>query len=305
MGTSYRVVVVPGEISTAGLDAEIAALLAALDGAMSTYKPDSELNRLNRHLVGQPFMVSPDLLAVLLLSAQAFRLTQGAFDPTVGPLVDLWGFGPVDTADQVPDAAAIAALRDQIGFQHLAIDARAASVVKQAALRLDLSGVVPGYAADRVAELLAARGLRNYLIDLGGELRLSGTNPRGRPWRVGVERPRLARGEVGRTLAATDCGVATSGDYRNYFERDGVHYSHIIDPRRGRPVANGVASVTVIAATAGLADALSTGLLVLGKDASLKLAADKNLAVYLLVREAGRFGEYHSPAFEKYLPPAR
>ncbi len=300
MGTSYRVVV-PGRRATAGLDAEIAALLAALDGAMSTYQTDSELNRLNRHPVGQPFAVSPDLLAVLMVAAQAFELTQGAFDPTVGPLVDLWGFGPVDTADQVPDAAAIAALRNQIGFQHLAIDARAASVVKQVALRLDLSGVVPGYAADRVAELLATRGLNNYLIDMGGELRLAGRSGAGRPWRIGVESPRRAPGGVAQTLALSDRGVATAGDYRNYFERDGEHYSHVISPFSGRPIANGVVSVTVVGATAALADALSTGLMVLGRDASLKLAADHDLAVYLLVGAGGHLVAYHSAAFAQYL----
>lgn len=304
MGTTYRVVVVPGQLSTAGLDAEIAALLAALDGAMSTYKPDSELNRLNRQMVGQPFVVSPDLLAVLLLSAEAFEITQGAFDPTVGPLVDLWGFGPLDTADQMPDAAAIRALRSQMGFQRLVIDARTSSVVKRAALRLDLSGVVPGYAADRVAQLLEARGLRNYLVDMGGELRLAGRNGAGRAWRIGVELPQLAPGGVERALVLSDRGVATSGDYRNYFERNGKRYSHIISPLSGRPIANGVVSVTVIAATAGLADALSTGLMVLGRDPALELAAREGIAVYLMVRDDDRLAEFSSPAFAPYLDTA-
>lgn len=302
MGTTYQVKVVPGSTPfPSDAAARIAALLQSLDAAMSTYKSDSELNRLNRQPVGEPFAVSPDLLRVLVLSKLAFQITGGAFDPTLGPLVDLWGFGPVDTGDRVPDEGELKAALENIGFGYLAIDEKAASVIKTRPIRIDLSGIVPGYAADRVSELLDDVGLTNYLVDLGGELRGSGRNGKGEPWRVGIEVPAVERGGVERVLALADVGVATSGDYRNYFERDGVHYSHIIDPTNGRPVSNGVASTTVIAPTGAEADALSTGFMVLGKDASLKIADERGIALLLLVKEGGRFVEYGSAAFAPYL----
>jgi thiamine biosynthesis lipoprotein len=282
--------VVPGPAGCPpDLDHRIATRLQSLDASMSTYKPDSELNRLNRQPVGEPFAVSPDLLRVLMLSKQAFQITQGAFDPTVGPLVDLWGFGPVDTGDRVPSESELKEALESIGLDYLAIDESASSVLKTRYIEVDLSGIVPGYAADQVSELLDSLGLKNYLVDLGGELRGSGQNGKGKVWQIGIEVPSVERTGVERVLALRDVGVATSGDYRNYFERDGVHYSHIIDPASGRPVSNGVASATVITPTAAEADALSTGFMVLGKDAGLKIADERGIALLLLVKEGAGF----------------
>lgn len=302
MGTTYQVKVVPGPAGCPpDLDHRIATLLQSLDAAMSTYKPDSELNRLNRQPVGEPFAVSADLLRLLMLSKQAFQLTRGAFDPTLGPLVDLWGFGPVDTGDRVPSEGELKEALESIGLDYLAIDEGASSVLKRRYIEVDLSGIVPGYAADRVSELLDSLGLKNYLVDLGGELRASGQNGKGKVWQIGIEVPSVDRSEVERVLALRDVGVATSGDYRNFFERDGVHYSHIIDPASGRPVSNGVASATVITPTAAEADALSTGFMVLGKDSGLKIADERGIALLLLVKEGAGFVEYSSAAFAPYL----
>jgi len=302
MGTTYQVKVVPGPAGCPpDLDHRIATLLQSLDASMSTYKPDSELNRLNRQPVGEPFAASADLLQVLMLSKQAFQVTHGAFDPTLGPLVDLWGFGPVDTGDRVPSESELKEALESIGLDHLAIDESAGRVLKRKYIDLDLSGIVPGYAADRVSDLLDSLGLKNYLVDLGGELRGSGQNGKGTVWEIGIEVPSVEHTGVERVLALRDVSVATSGDYRNFFERDGMHYSHIIDPASGHPVSNGVASATVITPTAAEADALSTGFMVLGKDASLKIADERGIALLLLVKEGDAFVEYSSAAFAPYL----
>ncbi|MEH6638085.1 MAG: FAD:protein FMN transferase [Porticoccaceae bacterium] len=283
------------------LQDQIDAVISQLDRSMSTYKPDSELNQLNRHPVGQPFAVSPELLEVLLLARQIHTVTDGAFDPTVGPLVDLWGFGPNITDDRVPTEAEITALSARVGFDSIDIDRAGAAVSKTADVALDLSAIAKGYVVDRLAELLLELGVDNFMVEVGGELRLSGSNASGKPWKIAVEVPALAQGNIQRVLSLTDTGLATSGDYRNYFEREGVRYSHTIDPRNGYPITHNLASVTVLASTAAEADAFATGFMVLGEAETLRIAEAQGLPVFLLVKDADGFKEYYTSNFKPYL----
>lgn len=310
LGTTYHITLLAPEGEVAPeqeqaffqeiLQEQIEALINRLDRSMSTYKPNSELNQLNRHPLDEAFPVSEDLLAVLVLAKHIYSLTEGAFDPSVGPLVDLWGFGPQQTGDRVPSASEIAALVEAVSFEHLRID-EAGQVTKTAEVELDLSAIAKGYVVDKIAELLADRGVKHFLVEVGGELRLSGSNPNAQRWKIAVEVPALEQGNIQRVLSLTDIGLATSGDYRNYFERDGIRYSHNIDPRNGYPVTHKLASITVLAPTAAEADALATGFMVLGKAKTLSIAERDGLAVFLLVKDAAGFKEYYTSHFEVYL----
>ena len=306
LGTTYHIkLLLPAEqeqpFPKDTLQDQIDTVIDQLDRSMSTYKPDSELNQLNRHPVGQPFAVSPELLEVLLLARQIYTVSDGAFDPTVGPLVDLWGFGPNITDDRVPTEAEITALSARVGFDAIDIDRAGAAVSKTADVALDLSAIAKGYVVDRLAELLLELGVDNFMVEVGGELRLSGSNASGQRWKIAVEVPALVQGNIQRVLLLTDTGLATSGDYRNYFERDGVRYSHTIDPRNGYPITHNLASVTVLASTAAEADAFATGFMVLGKAETLRIAEAQGLPVFLLVKDADGFKEYYTSNFKPYL----
>ena len=312
LGTSYHIkLLLPAgseqAFSQDTLGDDIQALIDHLDRSMSTYKPDSELNQFNRHPIGEPFAVSAELLEVLLLAKQIHGLTGGAFDPTIAPLVDLWGFGPRDTGDRVPSDAEISALREVVNFDALVIQVQdntsdaENTFTKTSEVTLDLSAIAKGYIVDRIASFLLDLGVENFLVELGGELRLEGHNARDEFWKIAVEVPVLEQGQIQRVLSLTKVGLATSGDYRNYFERDGERYSHTIDPRKGYPITHKLASVTVLAPTAAEADAFATGFMVMGKDEALSLAETLDLPVLLLVKDAAGFKEYYTKAFQPYL----
>lgn len=302
MGTTYQVKLVPGEQSVSDdLGQKIQSRLDNLNNTFTTYQQDSELMLLNRAPVGQTYAVSQDMLHVLNIAKEVHQLTSGAFDPTVGALVNLWGFGPQNTGNQIPAEADIAAELTLVDFNKLQITPDGASIIRSSDIALDMSAVAKGYAVDAVAELLEQEGFNNYLVEVGGELRLKGVKVNKDPWRIAIEAPSLERGLVQKVLIPGDATVATSGDYRNYFEKDGKRYSHTIDPRTGYPLDHQLASVTIIAETAAFADALATGFMVLGADASLKIAEENKLAVYLLVKEGEAFKSYYSSAFAPFL----
>lgn len=302
MGTTYQVKIVPDNVAVPeDMAVQIQQTLDRMDNIFTTYRADSELMQLNQSAVKSSFSVSADMLKVLQVSTQIYRLTDGAFDPTVGPLVNLWGFGPDPSLDSVPPKDKIKTLLAKVGLGKLEIDTLDSSARRTADIQLDLSAVAKGFAVDVVAELLDSLGLDNYLVEVGGELRLRGVKANHQPWRIAVESPSLERREAQQALTPGDVGVATSGDYRNYFEKDGRHYSHTIDPRTGYPVVHRLASVTVIAENTAYADALATGLMVMGHEAALDLAEKNNLAIYLLVKESDGFKAYSSRAFARYL----
>ncbi len=305
MGTTYRLTVLLNESqmtrSVEKLRGEVDAELALINRQMSTYIGSSELMVLNAKPVGEWIQVSDDLFNILVLSARINDLTGGAFDITIGPLVELWGFGATQQEDRVPNAEVITRQKLLTGFKHLEFDVSRNAVYKKQDIQLDLSAIAKGHGADRVASVLDANQINDYLVEIGGEIRLKGNSPRGTPWRIGIETPTLMQGNTQRAISVIDKGVATSGDYRNFFELDGKRYSHTIDPRTGWPVDHQLASVTVIASSTAEADALATGFTVLGAEKAKVVADEHGVAAFFVQRDGDTFVESHSAEFEQYL----
>ena len=288
MGTTFNVKVATDDLSEANRVRLTQLVREALDGVdehMSTYRPESEIERFNRG-DSQPFAASRDLLEVVAEAQRVARLTGGAFDITVGPLVDIWGFGALGAAE-TPDEEALRELMAVTGFEQLEVDVEGGTLRKaRAECRIDLSAIAKGFAADQVSELLAGQGLPHHMVEVGGEVRARGFNGSGQVWRIGIERPTAQGRSVQLAVPLADLSLATSGDYRNFIERDGVRISHTIDPRTGRPVSHNLASVSVIHASCMTADGLATALSVLGLDEGFELADRQDIAAYFLVRVA-------------------
>ena len=302
MGTSFSVTVagqpLSGEV-TSQLRAAIDSQLANLDAMMSTYESRSEVSRFNASTSTDWFQVSHDTAMVFQWAREISEATRGAFDVTVGSLVDAWGFGPAGPPQTLPSDSDVARLLTAVGFRQIEVDEAIPAIRKTSAdVRVDLSAVAKGYAVDRVADFLAAEGHRSYLIEIGGEVRTKGHRTAGQPWRVGIERPTDGPASLHGVIELTDAALATSGDYRNYIEVDGVRRSHTIDPRIGRPVTHTLASVSVIDTLCVRADALATALEVLGPDEAYELATEQGWAALLIVRDnAGGYRERLTPAF--------
>lgn len=242
------------------------------------------------------------MLEALLLAQEIHGKSRNTFDVSIGPLVSLWGFGP-GPATGMPDAAAISAAQAQLGLGKLQVDAAAATVMFTGPLTLDLSSIAEGYAADAVAMVLMDRSLNAFIVDVGGELRVQGTHPDGAPWTLAIERPQDGAREVYAGIASHGeaLAVSTSGDYRNVREVEGQRFSHILDPRSGRPVTHALASVTVIGETAAVADAWSTALMVLGPEEGRSVADSEGLAAYFIMRAPTGFEHAYTAAFARYL----
>jgi thiamine biosynthesis lipoprotein len=304
MGTTYSVKVtdLPHRVDREALHAEIRRILAMVNARMSTYQAESELSRFNASASTEWFTMSTATLEVLDEALRVSRLGGGAFDVTIGPLVNLWGFGPPARSALPPADGHIRDALEKVGFRHMAIRKSPPAVRKnRPGMYIDLSAIAKGYGLDKVAEHLEQRNIDHYLVEIGGELRGRGHNPRGEPWKVAIEKPVAGPRSIYRVVQLRDGALATSGDYRNYFEKDGRRYAHIIDPRTGQPIAHNLASVTLIGQSAMSADALATALMVLGPEAGLRLATRENLAAFFVVRNGERFVEISTPAFERHV----
>jgi len=288
MGTTWMVKVIASSgQDTSGVQKAASEALAAVDATMSTYRPDSELMRLNQHPVGEAMAIGPGLRTVLGAAAEVSRRSGGAFDVTVGPLVDAWGCGPKGPGE-APTAVELERLRRGIGWQKLVLS-EAGATRKAAGLRADLSAIAKGFGVDEAARAVEALGFERYMVEVGGEVRVKGLNLNGRPWQLGVERPDTATREAIAVVGLSSGAMATSGDYRNYREVDGKRISHSIDPRTGRPIEHDLASVSVLADDCMMADAWATALAVLGPDEGLKIAEREGIAAYMLVRSGDGF----------------
>lgn len=304
MGTSYSVKIKPGDDlpPERELSAGIQAILEDVNRSMSTYIEDSELSRLNRNPGTGWIDISPALYEVLSTAQEISDQTGGAFDITVGALVNLWGFGPDFTTGALPADADIEAVLAAAGYQGLALKAHPPSLRKAApAAYLDLSGIAKGYAVDRIAGYLETRGIGDYLVEIGGEVRARGVNGAGETWRVGIERPEADRRAIFRVIELQGTAMATSGDYRNYYMHGGRRYSHTIDPRTGRPVTHNLSSVTVLDGSAMTADALATALLVMGPEAGPRYAEKAGLPALFILDEGGAYVEKSTAALQPYL----
>jgi thiamine biosynthesis lipoprotein len=304
MGTTYRVTIPrrPSGLSARMIGLELRQVLDRIDATMSTYRADSEVSRFNRTIHDEWFPVSADTSRVAASAIAMAQLTEGAFDPTVGPLVDLWGFGPAGPFARGPEAAMVSEKRKHIGYASLEVRQEPSSLRKRHLdLRIDFSGIAEGFAVDQMTERLEAFGVSDSLIELGGELRCRGTNPVGRPWTIAIETPSLAATEPQGRIELTNAAVATSGDYRKFLLVDGRRYSHVIDPRTGRPVDHGLASVTVIDGSAMRSDALATALLVMGPEAGVAFAERYHIAALFIARGETGFPERMTAPFARYL----
>lgn len=302
LGTTFSVAIVepPEALDQETLEADIVASLTAVDDLASTWRDDSELSVFNADRSIDWIIVTQAFCDLLSAALDVSRATGGAFDVTVGPLVNLWGFGPGGQLLEPPSDAAVATARQSVGYDKIEADCAERLVRKDdAAMYVDLSAWAKGFAVDEIADLLDARDFDNYLVEIGGELRVKGHNSRRENWAIAVEAPSTSKRVPHAVVHITDTGVATSGDYRNYFEHEGELYSHTIDPRTGRPVTHDLAAVTVMNESAAQADALATALLVLGPDDGPALARDLDVAAYFLVRNGDEYLEITTPAFDR------
>ncbi len=297
MGTTYNIKVVGAPPD--GTHEAIEAALEAVNRAMSTYREDSELSRFNRHNTPEPFPLSEDTAAVFRIALQVSEKTGGAFDVTVGPLVNAWGFGP-DEEREPPTEAELQALKERVGYRHLTLEDGPALSKARTDLYCDLSAVAKGYGADKVAEVLDAQGIQHYMAEVGGEVRAKGLNLGGQPWRIGIEKPVPDERAVQHVVPLQNMAMATSGDYRNFRVQDGQRLSHTIDPRTGRPIKHGLASVTVLHEQCVWADAYATALMVLGPEEGHRFAENQGIAAYFLIHAPEGFTEKTTAAFVQH-----
>lgn len=300
-GTTFSVKVVEPPRTPEAEQELLAAVereLKLVDRQMSTWKDDSLLSELNRAQVGTPFPIEPALATVLALSQQIHAQSGGAFDVTVGPLVNRWGFGPDGRPQAAPSEDELATLQASTGQQHLVLDPGAPTATRGVeGLTIDLSAVAKGHAVDRVSQALTDLGATHHMVEIGGEVVARGQNASGQPWRIAVEQPdSLARSPLD-VVSLDGEAMATSGDYRNFIELDGTRYSHSVDPRTGRPVTHALASVTVVASDCASADAWATALTVLGPEEGLAVADREGLAAFFLVRTEDGFARSASAAY--------
>ncbi len=310
MGTYWQVsLVLPPNLTLAQARAGIQGELDQVDQQMSTWKPDSNLSRYNQAPAGSWQTIPAEFLQVLQRALALAKATQGAYDPTVGPLVNLWGFGPTAKPNHPPSKQAIENALQRVGWQRIKVRPAKRQVLQPGNVYLDLSSVAKGFAVDEVARWLLQQGSSHFLITVGGEVRAQGNKPDGSPWRVGVEIPGAAAAavtsanQVGQVITLHNQAIATSGDYRHYFEDDAHYYSHHIDPRTGWPVPHKVASVSVVADTTLKADPLGTALSVLGPVEGMAFAREHHLAVLMIVHDGKQTKGLMTPKFKALLTP--
>lgn len=303
MGSRYSVKWAGKQLGKNQDDADRMVLseLERINLLMSTYDPASELSRFNTSSPGEWFAVDRDVMNTLQVATDVSAASEGALDITIGKLVNLWGFGPEGRMSHEPGKAEIDGARALTGHDKLILDPENLQIRKTADIYVDLSSTAKGYAVDVIAELLERHGITDYLVDIGGELRMSGTKPDGVGWRIAVETPRPDSREIFQVFSFDKAAIATSGDYRNYFEENGHRFSHTIDPETGRPITHKLVSATVIAERCDFADAWATALTVLGPEAAKTHAEREGLAVMLIVKEGEEFVPWRSPVLEEML----
>ncbi len=300
MGTTYSIKIADKVANKKELKNEIDSLLVAVNMKMSTYIPESEISRFNKFGDATWFPVSPEFLLVAKTALEVSRETDGYYDVTVGPLVNLWGFGPAQKKEIVPTQKELDSVKKFVGFNLLEIrDNPPAIRKKDARVYVDFSSIAKGYGVDAVSEFLARKGLRNHLVEIGGELRASGSKADGSPWRVGVENPN----EKGIAIAVKleNKSIATSGDYLNYFEYKGKRFSHTINPKTEKPIVHNLASVSVVAKNCMLADAYATAIDVMGAGKGLAFAEKKGLPVYMILHNGKNFESKINENFKRLI----
>lgn len=299
MGSTYSVKFVQrrGTPAQDALQRETEAILADLDRQLSTYRADSDIERFNALPAGSCAPMPATVRELVAAGEQLSVESEGALDLTVGPLLDLWGFGPHGHGERVPDAGAIAEARQRVGYRHLRIDGE--QLCKDAPVQVDFNSIAAGYAVDRVAARLEALGVDSYLVEITGELKAKGHKPDGTSWRIAIEAPHDNERVAQKIIALDGYAVSTSGDYRNFFEQGGRRYSHTVDPQTGAPITHRLAAATVVDPSALRADGLSTILMVLGDERGLAFAERQGIAAFLVIHEGQGFVTKSTTAFDR------
>ncbi|WP_145914808.1 FAD:protein FMN transferase [Idiomarina sp. 28-8] len=303
MGTTYHVTYITSWTADdqAEIQAKIDTTLVEVNQIASTYNENSELSLFNRTKSTAPLQASRELRTMFAEAIQLAQLTEGYLDVTIGPLVNLWGFGPTHRAEKAPSKELIKQTRRQVGIGHLRVEGQSISK-SNPELYVDLSTLAKGYGVDAVAELLASEGINNYLVEIGGEIRIAGQSLNNRDWSVGLEKADSETRGLQRIIRPRDNAVATSGDYRIFFEENDVRYSHLINPKTGSPITHRTVSVTVIHPSCMVADGLSTGFLIMGFEKGIELANEHDIAALFITKSIdGEFVEHHSDGFKPFL----
>ena len=303
MGTSYHIKVIGEEaVSTEALQQEVDQLLVEVNEKFSTYIASSEVSKFNTYKGDGWYSLTAGFISLTEQALQISRLTAGAYDITVGPLVNLWGFGPRFSENDVPQDEDIQRALSHIGYQNLATDVANNRLKKSNPdIYIDFSSIAKGHGVDRVAQLIEAKGYHNYMVEIGGEMRVSGINAQQTKWRIAVEKPDSTTRAIQRVIKLSNTAIATSGDYRNFFVKDGQRFSHTLDPVSGRPVQHTLASVTVLAPSSAVADAWATAFMVLGDKKGYDLAMENRLAVLFLIKEGASVKEVMTPYFQQII----
>ena len=301
MGTTYSIKIKTANaaVNKEKIRADIEKILLEINQKMSTYIVDSELSVINFSNSLDSNLISDDLFKVISHANTISKTTNGAFDITVGPLVNLWGFGPNKSENKIPSNEEIELIKKNIGYKKIYLNKETTSIKKlHPDLYVDLSGIAKGFAVDKIALYLNSYNLENYLVEIGGELIAKGTNEDNEVWQIGIENP---NNNLAKIIGLKDIAMATSGDYRNYFEKNGVRYSHTINPNTGKPIKHKLASVTVLDKTAMNADALATAFMVLGPAKTIELANELKIGVYLIIKNDENFYEEYNEYFEPFI----
>ncbi|WP_248914259.1 FAD:protein FMN transferase [Pseudomonas moorei] len=299
MGSTYSI----KYVRRAGLPAptdvrvEVEKILTEIDRQMSTYRSDSDISRFNDLPANRCQKMPASILKLIRVGEQLSEQSEGSYDLTVEPLLNLWGFGPQGREEKVPAEQALAQARQRVGYQHLRIEGD--QLCKDAAVEVDFNSIAAGYAVDTIAARLEALGIHDYLAEATGELKAAGKKLDGSPWHIALEEPRDDQQVAERIVAVDGLGLSTSGDYRNYFEQDGRRYSHTFDARTGAPITHALASVTVIHPSALMADGLSTLLLILGPERGWDYAEKHDIGAFFVIRADTGFVTRTSHAFER------
>ncbi|HFC93215.1 MAG TPA: FAD:protein FMN transferase [Leucothrix mucor] len=307
MGTQYHIrLPVTSSINDAPrwkqLQYDIDALLLAINKEMSPYIEDSSISRFNQAKNTNWFPISREFLSVINTAQSVSLDSQGAFDITVMPLVNLWGFGTLNKTS-IPSQQQIEYSLNQIGYQSLQTRQQPAAIRKQKPeLSIDLSAIAKGYAVDAIGILLEKRGIKRYLVEIGGEIRVRGKNKQNQAWRIAIEKPTTLARSVQQGVLLKDGAIATSGDYRNYYEKEGKRYSHTINPKTGYPITHKLASVTVLNKSAMVADAQATAIMVLGEKQGKVYALQQGLMVYMIIRSEKGFSVWHNLHHDILMP---
>lgn len=306
MGTSYNITLYPAagqSLDSSQVQQQIDESLKRINQQMSTWIKDSEISLFNKSQTTEWYPVSLEFAEVVEAAQSISKLSNGAFDITVGPLINLWGFGK-DFKNNNPDDAAIAAAKANIGYQQLQVRLSPPALKKQIPqLQINLSAIAKGYGVDAIADQLAAAGVNDYLVEIGGEIRANGAKPNKSLWRIAIEKPSTKKRSIQQGILLDNTGVATSGDYRNYFEREGKRYSHTIDPETGKPITHTLASITVLHNSAMMSDGLATAIMVLGESKAKEFIANNKLTAYMISRDKNGFSNWHNFADELFIKP--